>query len=95
MTALLPIALQQGASASYDAVVNGGFFVFIALCLRMGKEERTKKWEFVLLGIFALFTATTKGGVYLPLLLLTVFVFGRNSGKKNQRKKPEKYLQNG
>lgn len=90
MTALLPIALQQGASASYDAVVNGGFFVFIALCLRMGKEERKKKWEFVLLGIFALFTATTKGGVYLPLLLLTVFVFGRNSGKKNQQEKTRK-----
>ena len=90
MTALLPIALQQGASASYDAVVNGGFFVFIALCLRMGKEERKKKWEFVLLGIFALFAATTKGGVYLPLLLLTAFVFSRNSGKKNQQEKTRK-----
>ena len=90
MTALLPIALQQGASASYDAVVNGGFFVFIALCLRMGNEERKKKWEFVLLGLFALFTATTKGGVYLPLLLLAAFVFSRNSRKKNQQEKTRK-----
>lgn len=90
MTALLPIALQQGASASYDAVVNGSFFVFIALCFRMGKEEKKKKWEIVLFGVFALFTAMTKGGVYLPLLLLSAFVFGRSSGKKNQQEKSRK-----
>ena len=35
MLMLLPIAIQQGNSASYDAVTNGMILLFIACCLRL------------------------------------------------------------
>ena len=35
MLMLLPIAIQQGNSASYDAVANGMILLFIACCLRL------------------------------------------------------------
>lgn len=66
----LPIALQQGASASYDAMINGVIYVFIALCMSLSLEETYKKWQVVLLVICGILTAVVKGGVYLPVLLL-------------------------
>lgn len=66
----LPIALQQGASASYDAMINGVIYVFIALCMSLSVEKTHKKWQVVLLVICGVLTAVVKGGVYLPVLLL-------------------------
>ena len=66
----LPIALQQGASASYDAMINGIIYVFIALCMSLSLEKTYKKWQAVLLVFCGILTAVVKGGVYLPLLLL-------------------------
>ena len=66
----LPIALQQGASASYDAMINGVIYVFIALCMSLSLEKTYKKWQVVLLVICGILTAVVKGGVYLPVLLL-------------------------
>ena len=66
----LPIALQQGASASYDAMINGIIYVFIALCMSLSLEKTYKKWQVVLLVLCGILTAVVKGGVYLPLLLL-------------------------
>lgn len=88
MIAMLPIALQQGASASYDAMVNGCLFIFTALCFRMAKEEKKKKWELVLAVLLALFTASAKGGVYLPMLLLLLMAFPIK--KKSESKIPER-----
>lgn len=66
----LPIALQQGASASYDAMINGIIYVFIALCMSISMEKTYKKWQVVLLVLCGALTAVVKGGVYLPVLLL-------------------------
>lgn len=87
MTALLPITLQQGASASYDAVVNGALMVFLALCFRMGREKQKKKRELLLAAVLAVFAAVAKGGVYLPLLLLLVPVFVKGDILKKQNRK--------
>ena len=38
---LLPITLQQAASASYDAIINGLIFLFIALCFHCQNNLRS------------------------------------------------------
>lgn len=43
MLMLLPIAIQQGTSASYDSVMNGMLLLFIACCLRYCSQNRTGK----------------------------------------------------
>lgn len=83
---LLPITIQQAASASYDAVVNGVLLLFIALSLRFSTEIDRKKWQIVLYGILAVLVAVMKGGVYIPILLL-LLLYRETSHKKEWRKK--------
>lgn len=89
MIAFLPITLQQGASASYDAVVNGLLFLFLGVCFCMWKKEQKERWELLLIILLAAFTAVIKGGVYLPILLLLVPVFFKKGMLESfdQRKK--------
>lgn len=84
MLGLLPIALQQGASASYDAMLNGIVFLFIALCLRLSVEEQRKKWEWILLIMLAVLTAIIKAGAYVPVLLLLFLLYQRHDTKEEQ-----------
>ena len=88
MTAVLPIALQQGASVSYDAVVNGVLLLFTAFCFHMKRKEKKEKREIIFAGIFSVFIAVVKGGAYLPLLLLLIpaFVKGEILKKQNRKK---------
>ena len=72
---LLPITLQQAASASYDSVINGFIFLFTALCFYRLHNPKRKKSYLIALGFLALFIAIVKGGVYLPLLLLLLMCF--------------------
>ena len=72
---LLPITLQQAASASYDSVINGFIFLFTALCFYSLHNPKRKKSYLIALGFLALFIAIVKGGVYLPLLLLLLMCF--------------------
>lgn len=83
---LLPITIQQAASASYDAVVNGILLLFIAMSLRFSTEVDRKKWQIVLYGILAVFVAVMKGGVYIPILLL-LLLYQETQHKKEWRKK--------
>ena len=62
MTAVLPIALQQGASVSYDAVVNGVLLFFTAFCFYMNRKEKKEKREIIFAGILSVFIAVVKGG---------------------------------
>lgn len=87
MTAMLPIALQQGASFSYDAIVNGAMLVFVALCFRMGSKKQKEKREILLVVFLAAFTAVAKGGVYLPLLLLVIPAFLKSCDIRKAEKK--------
>ena len=86
LVGLLPITIQQAASASYDAVVNGILLLFIAMSLRFSTEMDRKKWQIVLYGILAVLVAVMKGGVYIPILLL-LLLYRETSHKKEWRKK--------
>lgn len=87
MVAMLPIALQQGASASYDAMMNGFLLLFLALCFRMQQQKQRKKWELALLAFLTVLLAVVKGGVYLPTLLLLVTVFPWKQKKASKKRK--------
>ncbi len=82
MIMLLPIALQQAASASYDPMITGGIVLFAALCLKASEQGKIKKWEVLLLAILTLFIAMTKGGVYLPICLMILIIPYRHRKKK-------------
>lgn len=82
MVMLLPISLQQAASTSYDAVINGTITLFIALCLHLTATEKLQKIKLFLLAILAVFIAMTKGGVYLPVCLLAILIYWKEKSKK-------------
>lgn len=86
MLGLLPIAMQQGASASYDSVTNGLTFLFIAYCFRLSETEQRKKGQWILLLVLASLIAMTKGGVYSPLLLLLLLLFKKEQFKNRLKK---------
>ena len=77
--AFLPITLQQAASASYDSITIGFIFLYTALCFYLLSDKPRKKSHYILLGLLSLFIAATKGGVYLPLLLLLPISLHRKS----------------
>ena len=77
---LLPIAMQQGASASYDAVINGIIFLFIAECFRLAEMEHRTGTDWILLIISGILAVLLKGGVYAPVLL-TLALLRNGKGK--------------
>lgn len=79
-----PMAMQQGASASYDAIINGMMFVFIALCVRFSVPRIQKWWQTALWIALAVMIAVVKGGVYLPILLLLLLYQGKNQGGETE-----------
>ena len=92
MIGLLPITMQQGASASYDAVTNGLAFLFIAYCFRLAEAEQRKKRQWVLLLVLAALLVMIKGGVYSPMLLLLILLFKKNNLKNKIKKENYKKL---
>lgn len=64
VVALLPMTLYQAASFSYDALLYGLCFVFIALCLNYAYEKEQLGWFDVL-----------KLGIILALLLTCKYVY--------------------
>lgn len=83
---LLPIAMQQGASVSYDAVINGILFLFIAECFRISEAEQRSKKDWFLLLLLGALTVLIKSGVYAPILLM--LFLPRTSRRKKNKGKP-------
>ena len=86
--AISMIALQQAASASYDAMINGILFLFIALCLSLsyGKDKKRRIIYTILIILMAVFIAISKGGVYTPVILLPLLLLsGRKHGGQADR----------
>jgi uncharacterized membrane protein len=72
--ALLPMTLQLAASFSYDTFILGVSTLFIVYAISIVHEMKTFRWrDFIVLLILAILMATFKA-VYLPLLLLLIFV---------------------
>lgn len=78
MAAMLPMTLQQAASCSYDAIVNGVAFFFISNCLYVAfTDKKIKVKDIIILFILGgLFTAA-KAGVYIFVCLL-IFIIPKN-----------------
>lgn len=77
----VPIALQQGASASYDAIINGIIFLFIATCLRLLESKEKKKKDIITTLVLIVLIALLKGGVYLPVTLLMLLLIDKKNLK--------------
>ncbi len=85
MICLLPISLQQAASASYDAVLMGILFLTGALFLSFWNKERLGRLDIIAASVLSGLLAISKGGVYLPVLLLLGPVFiKRIQGYRNR-----------
>lgn len=82
---LLPIALQQAASFSYDSMLNAVSLLFIAYCVYFATTVKTTHPVDVFILMFtSLQIATVKGGVYIPLALLLLLIpLERRWGVKN------------
>ncbi len=72
--ALTPIALQQASSASYDPVITGIVFLFIATVLRIVENSQFEKKDILITLILIVLLGMVKGGVYLPLISLLLCV---------------------
>ena len=87
MVTLLPISMQQAASASYDAVVHGMIFLFIAVCFRFAERERLRIWDYLLLVVLTSFIVMAKSAVYIPLCLLLWMLHNKRGDQKILTKK--------
>lgn len=68
---LLPITMQQAMSFSYDAVLNPIAFALIAICLKFAyAREHIKKHNYILYVVLSILVMMSKGGAYIPLVLL-------------------------
>lgn len=76
---LTPIALQQAASASYDPVITGIIFLYIASVMRIAESKKINKRDVVMVAIIVVLLALVKGGVYLPLVCLLLIIFAQNN----------------
>lgn len=74
MIAFLPIAIQEAASISPDALTNGICIFFVANILHlMYREEKLSKKDYVVLGITSVLVALVKI-IYLPLCALVYLI---------------------
>lgn len=80
---ILPIAIQQAASFSYDSVVNGVLFLFTAVCFRLVGKSHIRKREWCLLVVLMGLVAMSKSGAYIPVLLLVCMLFANPEVKKH------------
>lgn len=83
--ALFPITIQQAASYSYDAVINGLAFFSVGYSLYLAyTTDKIKVREIVALSVACALLSASKAGVYLPIGALIFLVFARrqNLSKK-------------
>ncbi|WP_029323415.1 DUF2142 domain-containing protein [Butyrivibrio sp. AE3004] len=90
MTTLLPIMVHQAASFSYDGVLMGMIFLFIAVCLYLMETEQADiKW-YILCGLLVVYLLLNKGAVYLPIALILFLI--KSPGFMNKIKANRKIL---
>ena len=80
---LLPKTINQIVSCSYDGILVGAVFVFIAYTLYLIYEERTTVVDLMIVVFSAWFIACNKGGVYVPLAIMLLAVpFAKKARQK-------------
>ena len=84
--AFLPMNLYQAAGITYDAVTTPAAYLVFALILK-GRQEKLSKREWYTLFLFSMILGSCKGGTYIPILLLMIFIQSEfNGGIKNKIK---------
>ncbi len=74
VVALFPMTMQQAASFSYDAVINGLAFCFIGYCLNIAySSSKPTKKDFVILCVLGVFLAPAKY-IYVGICLLMLLI---------------------
>lgn len=84
IVALLPMTLHQAASFSYDSIINGLSFLYIAYCLYFAYSEKEKsKKDIIILFLAAVLLAPLKM-IYVLLCALALIIPKKkfNSNKK-------------
>lgn len=74
MVGLLPMTIQQMASGSYDGVILGVAYIFIAYCLYAIFEKRVSIVDVAVLTFSGCALAACKGGVYIPILGMLLLI---------------------
>lgn len=83
---VLPMTLQQAASVSYDAIVNGVTILFAAVCFSMAfRKESLKKTDIVLTAVLGIILIMAKSGAYLPLVLLIAMIPAAKFGGQKRK----------
>lgn len=79
---ILPVALQEAASFSYDAVINGIAFLYLGYCMHMVCRDfkEITLADMAVLAVSGCLMAGVKGSVYLPLCLLPLLRILRRKG---------------
>lgn len=80
--ALLPMNLYQAAGITYDAVATPVAYYALAVILK-GREKKLGKREWICFLLAGIILGSCKGGIYIPVLLLLVFISSElNGGRK-------------
>lgn len=85
--AILPISLQQAASISYDGMINGISFLYLAFCVcAIYADRRLRCADVSIIALTGCLLATVKGGVYVPLCLLPLMIlWAKKDAVKKER----------
>lgn len=81
VTALIPMNLYQAAGITYDAVVTPVAYFVLAIIFK-GRERKIEKREWMCLLFSSMILGSCKGGAYIPVLLLLVFIHAEVNGGK-------------
>lgn len=79
VAAVLPMNLYQATGITYDAVITPVAFLITALILKARQQQLSRK-EWIGVFILSAIMGSSKGGIYIPILLLLAFVPSAHMG---------------
>lgn len=87
LIALMPMTLSLASSLSYDALINGSLFLFLAVVLKVCFSDEVKVIDRKTMLFFIVFSAIMIHfkQVYVPLLLLILFIPKEKFSNKKQK----------
>lgn len=93
---LLPVSMQQAMSFSYDVILNPMAFALIAVCLKFAYDrEHIKKHNYIMYVVLSILVMQSKGGAYIPLVLLILLpIMIAIKEMKKSEKASKKYQEN-
>jgi len=84
VAAVLPMNLYQAAGITYDAVITPVAYLVTALILK-GKQQQLSRKEWIFLFGLSAFLGCSKGGIYIPILLLLMLMPSVNVGGSKKK----------